>query len=96
MNRSVRYSLFAALLVLFASSVAAQEPKISPACKETEDGIRELWNATIWDQTLRRVRDDADHVRVVADLVRSAERLCQESLDRKPRQLQEELRKLAR
>lgn len=96
MTRSARYALVAALLVLFASSAVAQEPKISPACKETENGIRELWNATIWDPTLRRVRDGADHVRVVSDLVRSAERLCQEFRDRKPRQLPEELRKLAR
>jgi hypothetical protein len=79
-----------------AGNIEAGRLKISPACKQTEDGIRELWNATIWDHQLHRIRDDDEHTRVVADLVRSAETLCQESRDRKPRQLPAELQKLAR
>lgn len=75
---------------------ASDKQKISPYCKQTEDGIRELWNATIWDHQSHRIRDDAEHTRVVAELVRSAETLCQESRDRESRQLPAELQKLAR
>lgn len=71
--------------------IAAGSNDRRDSCKTSEKGVREFWVSAAMHS-----RNEAEQIRIAADLVRQAENLCREWRDARPTPLPPELQKLVK